>query len=271
MRKDPDMTPTTPANTKPRVLVLLGPGLAHHARWPSDLDVTMYEISTTSAARAGEMIRRRSVDYVIVSSKGASRTLRELPRDGVPVLAWNRSIGSLCEGIHELLGIPQPALEEQGRPRLALVSEASRFPDRRPAWTDEQRQALLVAFESAVEWPRVVEGYLDLTQELDVPMRTQAELKAELARLRGQTPDAFDAFAFLHGVLATATTAAAVRLAREWSVSGKHAARRLALMIQRSKRARGVLERSWRALDDELGIQEKEDEAARAAGLDEEQ
>jgi hypothetical protein len=167
----------------------------HDVKWPKDLDVKAYTNTFREVQKVASMARQGHFEHIVVSSKHANAALATLRGSGARIHMYPKSITSLAKELHAVIGIAPPPVEEEAlveplkqRP-FVRVGQATAQPQRRPPWSDDERTALLMAYEGAINWDRVIEGYLDLTSEIDVPVRSQAELRTELARLRGPTPD----------------------------------------------------------------------------------
>ena len=223
-----------------RVAVLVAEGALGRVTWPASIDVETYDSTIRGAQRAAERVKRGTVDAVIVANRAPnSDIVRAIPKsDRCSVFTWTRSLKELAREMPNLLGV-QPPLDAKvlalpvKRP-FVTVAHASKHPDRRPRFSDEERTALLLAFEDSIDYSKFIEGYLQLTQDLDVPVRSQSELRAELDRLRRSEPAVEDyshVFALLWGVLTVFAVWASARLASVEAANRRAHASRISVVL----------------------------------------
>lgn len=226
----------TAISRKPRIAIIISEGAerdANTARRPKDLDVGIFDAARANSV--ADSVRTGVLDYVVLANKRPnSGVIQKLPK-GTRLFYWTRSIVGLPSALHTVIGLARPRSEDddggvdavsnddEQSPSLeesavshenhwhaiaeqrrhpgpyVTVAEASARPERRPPWTDEQRDALIVAYESSVDMSKFFENYLELTQELDAPVRSQKEIRDELKRLRDNTASSsgFEVYAFL--------------------------------------------------------------------------
>jgi hypothetical protein len=193
----------------PRIAVLIGEGRnISQVSWPSTMRVEVFEANVRGATRVAQRMENGTVDHVfLVVSKPNHEVMKLLPKGSAPVYVWTRGVPSLIEEMRRIVEVDLPKTTSLPRPQYVRVNQASKHPERRPAWTDEERSALRMAYEDAFDFQRVIEGFLSLTSDLDVPVRSQAEMKAEIERIRESTleGEVFDAWPLLDAIAMVAT------------------------------------------------------------------
>ena len=202
-----------------RIAVLLGEGRNTRIEWPPELDVRVYEATDRDAKRVALSMRQKTVDAVYIAAKIIPTAVSTfLPRGLIPVYHWRNGIAQLpaelrsrfSNGAHMDLHHDAVSIIDAPSSQLPHVrtSSASKHPERRPTWSQEEDTALIMAVEAAVDFQKVIDTYSDLTSDVDAPARTQAEIRNRIEIIRGQSEETsigFDVFAFmavLHGLAA---------------------------------------------------------------------
>lgn len=105
-----------------RVALLCEVRQMKHVTWPDDIDVRVFEITTTNAEKVAKSMKAGTVDCVVVAQKMPNNHItRGLPRDIVPVWVWIKNIHSLRNRLPVMLGFDHAPIRV---PAGALVAGA---------------------------------------------------------------------------------------------------------------------------------------------------